>query len=233
MHNEVICSRFLEALRSLSHGSLLFAPASNLGERKAIYSFADFMKHHQAADSAEDMLNLTRARCIFVSGNPELGERFDEARHEILAQGAARDTLISELHGITADTTGSDLQSIEDMRGGRQDVERAARFLQLTHASETPDILVPDAISVFQTAGANGLISSEAAMRLAEAAKMWQNLRGISRLAMQDGPLNGTASPSVEEMIARSCGMDDYSELTETIHETASRAAADIVELTT
>ena len=233
MHNEVICSRYHEALHSLSHGSLLFESASNLEQGKTIYSLADFIKHYQTAGSTEEMLDLTRARCIFVSGDPEIGERFDEARHEILTQGTARDALISELHGITAGTAGSDLQSIEDMRGGRQDVERAARFLQLTHASETPDILAPDAISVFQTAGANGLISSEAAMRLAEAAKMWQNLRGISRLAMQDGPLNGTASPSVEEMIARSCGMDDYSELTEKIRETASRTAADIAELTT
>lgn len=232
MHNEVICSRFLEALHSLSHGSLLFAPISNLEERKTIYSFADFTKHYQAADSIEDMLNLAQARCLFVSGDPEIRERFAEARHKILTQGAARDALISELRETAAGTTEPGLQSIGDMRGGHRDVERAARFLQLVHAGEAPDILAPDTISVFQTAGANGLISPEAAMRLAEAAKMWQNLRGILRLAMQNELLTETASLNVKEMIARSCGTSDYNELTVAIRDAASHVADDIDELT-
>ena len=232
MHDEVICSRFLEVLHSLSQGSFLFSPTSDIGKGKAVYSFADFTEHHRAIGTTEEMLNLTRARCIFVSGNPEIGERFAEARHEILTQGAARDALISELRGAAADTAEPGLQSIDDMRGGRRAVERMARFLQLAHAGEVPDILTPDVVSVFQTASANGLISPEAAMRLTEAAKMWQNLRGILRLAMQDGSLTETIGPSVKEMIARSCGMGDYNELTAAIHETASRAADDINELT-
>lgn len=231
-HPETICARYLEALRSLSQGSLLFAPVPAREKRKDVYSLADFTKHYRAADSAEELLDLTRARCVFVSGNPETERRFAEARQEVLTQGAARETLISERMGSAADAAGSGPQSIEDMRGGHRDVERAARFLQLTHASEVPDILAPDAISVFQVAGANGLIPPDTAERLVAAATVWQNLRGISRLAMQSDLLTGTADPGVKEMIAQSCGMGDHSELIETIHETASRVAADIAELT-
>ena len=231
-HNEAISSRFLEALRSLSHGSLLFAPASGPGRGKAVYSLVDFTEHYQDSDSAGDLLSLARARCVFVSGNPEIGKRFADTRHEILARGAARNALISELRRVATDAPEPDLRSIDDMQGGHQDVERAARFLQLTHADGIPDILVPGAVSVFQTAGANGLISPGAATRLTEAAEMWQNLRGIFRWTLQNGFLPETMSLGAKETIARSCGMDDYDELIAAIPGTASRAAAEIDKLT-
>ncbi len=230
-HNEVMCRRFLEGLHSLSHGSLLFTPVSDRGTGQAVYSLADFVEHYRTACSSREMLSLTRARCIYESGDSGIGERFAEARREILSHATVRDALVRELRGAPEDTAEPGLLSIDGMRGGRRDVERVARFLQLTHADGVPDILAPAAVSVFQAAGANGLISAEAAMRLTEAGKMWQNLRGILRLVVEDGFLVETASPSIKSMISRSCEMDDYDELVTAIHETASRAAAGIDEV--
>ena len=231
MHNEVMCCRLLEALHSLSHGSLLFTPVSDTETGRAVYSLADFVEHYRTAYSSEEMLSLTRARCIYESGDSGIGKRFAEARREILGHATARDALIRKLREVSEDTTEPGLLSIDEMRGGRRDVERAARFLQLAHADGIPDILTPAAIPVFQTAGANGLISTEAAMRLTEAGKMWQNLRGILRLVMEDGFSVKTTNPNIKGMISRSCEMDDYDGLITEIHETASRAAADIDEL--
>ena len=125
-----------------------------------------------------------------------------------------------------------DLSSVDDMRGGYKDVERAARFLQLMHAGDLPEILAPDAVSIFRTAGERELTPSGAAERLVEASKMWQNLRGALRWLAEDGFDIETASLSTKAVIARSCGVEDFDALTAAIREMASRAAADIDALT-
>ncbi len=221
---ESLCRRFLEALRVLSRDNLLFA-VTRSHEDKPVRSLSDFVEHH--AGSAGELLDLTRARCIFTSGDSGIGRRFDEARREILAHGVARGVLIAELRETAGGATEPGLLSIDDMRGGLRDVERAARFLQLTH-TVAPDIPAPGAGSVFKAAGTRGLIPDHAAERLAEAAKTWRNLRGILRLVAGDGFAVETASPKVKAVIARSCGMDDFDALTAATRETASLAAADI-----
>lgn len=231
MHNEVISRRFNEVLCSLSQGSLLFAPVSDQGTGQTVYSFSDFVEHHRSGGSVEEMLSLTHARCIYESGDSRIGERFAEARQEILAHVAADDALMAKVRERVEGTVEPGQSSVDAIRGGRRDVERAAQFLQLTHAGDLPDILAPNAASVFHAAGKNGLISSEATMRLTQAAEMWQNLRGILQLAMEDDFPIETANPKTMDMIARSCGMDGYDALIAAVSETASRTAADIDEL--
>ena len=217
---EALCRRFLDALGALSHDNLLFAPVPRSREAKPVRSLSDLAEHH--AGSASELLDLTRARCIFTSGDPDICKRFDEARCEILAPGAE---LIAELREAAGGEAKPGLLSIDDMRGGLREVEFGARFLQLTH-TVAPDDPAPSASSVFKTAGSRGLIPVDAAVRLAEAAKMWRNLRGILRLVADDGFAVETAE--VKAVIARSCGTDEFDALTATIRETASRTAADI-----
>ena len=176
---------------------------------------------------------MTRARCVFTSGDPDIGRRFDEARRDVLANGAARDTLIAELRERAGGTPERGLLTIDDAHGGLRDVERAARFLQLTYAVDVPGDPAPSAGSVFKTAGSRGLISADVAERLVAAAKTWRNLRGILRLVADDGFAIETASPRVKAVIAQACGMEDFDALTATTRETASRAAADIDALAT
>ena len=231
MHSEVACGRFVEALHALSRGSLLFSSSLDGEKGKIIRSLDDFKEYHRTTGSAAELLELARARCIFEIGDSEVGSQFAEARQEILAQGVARDALIAELRGAAKDAAEPGLLSIDNMRGGRRDIERAARFLQLAHAEDTPGIVAPDAISIFRAAGAAELISADAAKHLVEAAEMWQNLRGILRFAVEDDHATDRTPPNVKAMIMRSCGMDEYDELTVAIRDTASRAAAEIDEL--
>ena len=44
-----------------------------------------------------------------------------------------------------------------------RDVERATRLLQLTFASDGPELLAPSAVAVLQAAGSRGLVSGDAA----------------------------------------------------------------------
>lgn len=228
-HSEAICRRFLDALRSLLKDNLLLAPTSSGGSEQTVYSLTDFKEHFRTVGSAEEMLDLIRMRCIFESGN--LGQRVAEVRREILSYDPAVQRMIARLREAGEDAAEPGLLSIDGMRGGWRDIERAARFLQLTHAGDTPDILAPNAISVFQVAGTSGFLSGESATQLSEAAKMWQNLKGILQLIVADGSAIEMATPRVKEMIADSCGIGDFDELLATIHETASQVAANVDEL--
>lgn len=225
-YGEALCRRFNEALGSLSHDNLLFAPVSRSRQEKSIRSLSDFVQRHRTTGSAGELLDLTRARCVFASGDSGIGERFDEARRDILAHGAARDALIAELREAAGAVTEPDLLSIDDPCGGLRDVERAARFLQLTQGVAS-DIPAPNASAVFQAAGERGLIPDAAVKRLAEAAKRSRNLQGILRLVAENNFAVETATPKVKAVIARACGTDDFETLIPAIRETTSRAVAD------
>ncbi len=227
-YNEALCYRFLEGLRAFSNDNLLFAPIPRDRARMAIRSLADFAEHFRS-DLDSRLQDLIRARCVFESGDSEIGVRFSEVRHEALTNGAARITLMDELRGAVGAGKGEPgLLSIEDMRGGLQDVERTAQFLQLAHADDVPDILDSGTASVFRTAGSRGWIPEDAAKRLADAAVMWRNLQGILQLVAADGFAVDKATTKVKAVIARSCGMHDFGALTDEICKTASRAATDI-----
>ena len=227
----VLCRSFREALRALSRGNLLFAPLPRDREDPAVRSLAEFAEHHRGAGSPGELRELTRARCIFAAGDPEIGKRFNQARREILAHGSARESLIAELRDASGDAAEPDALSIDVRRGGLRDIERAARLLQLSIAGDAPEVPGPDAVSVFQTARERGLVSDDAAERLAEAAKMWRNLRGALRLVGADDFAVETAAPKTRSAIARACGQSDFEALSAVLGETASRAADDVEAL--
>ena len=230
--HESLCRSFFEGLRELSRDNLLFAPIARDRQSEPVRSLDEFSEHHRSAGTPAELLALTRARCVFTSGDADLAERFARTRQELLVDGAARDELVEELRERAADAPAPGLRSIEDMRGGLRDIERAARFLQVVNATDASDTAAPSAASLFTAAGECGLMPHEAAERLAEAAVMWRKLRGIVRLVADDDLAVETAGPKVEAVIARACGSSDLDDLTATVTETATRAAADIDALT-
>ncbi len=229
---EAACGRFVEALRSLSRVNLLLAPVAKDEEERMVYSLAEFVERCRSATSAEDALELARTRLVFGARTSETGRRLAETRQEVLTHGAARDALLAEARERDGQVAESGSPSIRDMRGGGRDVERAARFLQLKHVDDVPDLLATDAILIFRVAGESGVVPADLAERLESAAKMWRNLRGILRLVKKDRASAEAATPEIKEVIARACGQDDFDDLTKAIRETASQAGADIDALT-
>ena len=227
-HYRGLCERFLDALRALSRDNLLLSPIPVGRAEREVRSLADFSEYHHGSGSAGELLELVRSRCVFTSGDAGLGKRFEDTRLEILANGAARGALLNELRQAGEDAPEAGLQSFENMRGGLRDVERAAAYLTVTHAATAPDVIAANTVSVFQSAGEGGLIPDDTAQRLAEAARMWRNLRGILRLLGEDDSVDDATYPMARTVIARSCGTDDFDALSAAIKVTAARAATDI-----
>ena len=223
-----LCRRIAEALEALSRDSLVFAPLVHGGSGIAACPMDDFASRFAVRGSGREMLDLTRARCVYTFGDAAIEQRFEETRRANLAHGRAGNELIAELRDKIGNRPQLDPASVDQERGGLAEVERAARLLQLTLLRDAPGAQALDAASVFQTAAQRALIPEDAAGRLTEAVTLWRNLLGIRRLIAEDGFDFESARPQVREVIARACGYDDFDALSEAIHETASRAAVDI-----
>ena len=226
-----LCWHFLDALRELSRDSLIFAPIPGRRKGRPVRSLAGFAEHYGTAAPAAELLELTRARCVFQHGAADMGQRFEAARREALGAGAARDTLIAELREAGNGAAEPGLSALEDMRGGAQHVERTARLLQLHLAGDAPDDPAPDAATVFQAAAAQGRIAEDAAADLADAATLWRSLRGALRLIAEGGDSVETLGSGARAVLAQSCGRDDFDALHAAVVETATRVAAAIAAL--
>ena len=224
---EALCRRFHRALRALSRGNLLLAPLprSGTGELLAVDALVE---QYRDPRSSRELLALARARCVFVSGDSETGPRVEQALCDALSEGSAREVLLAELHEAAVNTIEPDIASVAVMRGGLEDIERAALYLRLTFGTDAPEPLDRDVASAFRTAARHGFMADGAAERLAAAATLWRNLRGSLRLVAEDGFAVDSAPTKVKAVIARACGLDHFSALAGVVRDTASRAAADI-----
>ncbi len=227
-HYRTLCERFLDALRVLSRDNLLLSPMPVGSPVRTVRSLADFSQYHHGSGSTGELLELARSRCVFTAGDAGLGKRFEDTCQEILANGAARDALLNELRQAGEEAPEAGLQSFETMRGGLRDVERAAAYLIVTHAATAPELIAAGTVSVFQGAGEGELIPEDSAQRLAEAARMWRNLRGILRLLGEDDNVDEAIYPMARSAIAGSCGTENFDALNAAIKTTAARATTDI-----
>ncbi len=225
--------RFREALQALSRGNLLFASIQRTTEQRPVSSLADFSQRLKTAAPGGDVLDLIRARRVFACGDAEIGERFDAVRLDILSWRRARDAALAELDNSmpTRNVESEPLSPFSEAADGFRDIEMAARHLQLAHADATSAILAADSVSVFRIAGEHGVVSTDVAVRLAAAAELWRNLRGILRLVEDHGGSFDSASETQRAVVARACGADNIDALTASIRETANAAASDIREL--
>ena len=188
-------------------------------------SLTAFLDYPHDRAEAPELAALRRARVVWSEDG--LGERFEEAKRAVLAVPRPTGPLASGLVRVRGrpEEAGDDLWAIEHMAGGLRDVAAAADFLRLLHAAERPSVLDGDAPGVFEAARDLGSIGADAAADLAEAARLWRNLRGLVQLAA-DGELEGeTTGPALVGVIGRSGGRLVFEALGESVRDVAARAA--------
>ena len=219
--NERLCRRFRETLTDLARDSLLFSPIPP-GSKSLLALPLSELAERCGKPGPGEIPVLTRARCMFESDDSGTGRRFDGARREVLAECAANESLLAPPRVAPEDPAETGVAAYVRMRGGLDDVERAARFLQLTHAGAGLDDPAPTAAAVLGAAGDE---------RLAQAAALWRDLQGVTRLVGEEGFDVSTAGPKVQSLVAEACGHEDFHALEAAVAETASRAAARIETL--
>ncbi len=168
---------------------------------------------------------LTRARVVYAEGG--LGAAFDEVKRAVLTRPREDGALAAEIAGMRGrirDEHGSGgAWSIRDRRGGLMDAEFIAQFLQLSAAARRPEILAGDTISVFEAAGAHGVVDADTARELAEATRLWRNLQGILRLTVEGEVAGEEAMRSVRGVVGQAGGKLVFDALVESMDEAAAR----------
>ena len=216
--HERLCVRFRKALTDLARDSLLFSPVLSSSSSLVVLPLSELAEHSRNV-APGGIPALTRARCVFESGGSQLGRRFDLAQRQALAQCGATESLVDQLREPPEDPPEPGVSSYVRVRGGLDDVERAARFLQLTGSGAGLDDPAPTAAAVFHAAGAEPL---------AQAAAAWRDLQGITRLIGEEGFDVTAAGPKVKSVVANACGHEDLDALKSAVTETASRAGEQI-----
>ena len=213
---ERLCQRFRDALAGLAENSLLFSPFSRQSDGCPAVPLSSLVDDGGEL-GAGGLPDLTRARCAFESGDADVGARFAEARLAILANTTAQDALIASLRQPTSNRAEADPSSFKHMRGGLLDIERTARLVQLTQGQLAPQDTAPTAAAVLQEREP-----------LAQAAALWRDLQGVTRLIGEEGFDTAAAGPKVKALVANACGHEDFDALSSAVAETASRAATEM-----
>ena len=216
--NERLCRRFRKSLSALSRDSLLFSPVPPRSQAMSALPLSELAEHYGDL-SADGIPVFTRARCVLECGDSDIGGRFGEARGEALASCAADESLIARLRAPQETPAATGVSNYARMRGGLEDVERAARTLQVTNADAALDDPAPSAAAILDAAGAEDL---------AQAAALWRDLQSITRLVGDEKFDAAEARPRVRSLVANACGHEDFDALTAAVTDAASRAAARI-----
>ena len=186
-----LCRRLISAITAPTREGRLYdvdmrlRPSGNAGPIAcSLESFETYQ--HENAWTWEHQA-LTRARVVCADG--DLGESFERVRKAVLTRPRNGNDLANEVVSMrdrirqeNRDKEGT----VKHMPGGLLDTEFIAQYIELMHASRTPEILAGNTIRVFELAGELGLIDPEAAGELAETATLWRNLQGMSRLTVGD-----------------------------------------------
>jgi glutamate-ammonia-ligase adenylyltransferase len=129
---------------------------------------------------------LTRAR--FAAGDPEIGQRFETVRRQVLATPRDPQTLAAEVRAMRqkmhdGHPNRSDQFDLKHDEGGMVDIEFIVQFLVLAHAREQP-LLLDNAgnIALLNRAAAAGLIDATLAVRVADAYRRYRQLQHQLRL---------------------------------------------------
>lgn len=216
-----LSKRFHEAIKILTQDNLLFTPLSDDGKEPDIFTFEEFVSRNRAERSTRKLLDLTRARCIFTRNGSEFEQSFDEARRDILMSRSTYDSVAAELSAPTATTTESDLSVSLITKRKLEEIERVARYLQLKHISSMPEDLDScNAATIFKAINSMNLIPNAVTEQLIEATQMWQNLRGIKRLVLDESTDIENATSSVKKTVAQACKSTDYDTLIEKVQNT-------------
>ena len=227
-----LCRRLMAALTAeTAEGGLYridMRPRETGSSGPLACSLQAFLDYPHDRAEAPELAALRRARVVRSEGG--LGERFEEARRAALAAPRPAGPLAAGLAALRGRGTeaGGGLRAIEHRPGGLRDVAAAADFLRLLHAAERPAVLEGGAAEVFETARALGSIDAGAAEDLAEAARLWRNLRGLAQLAAEGGPSEDSMGPALAGVVGRTGGKLVFEALSRSVEEVSARAAGHV-----
>jgi glutamate-ammonia-ligase adenylyltransferase len=168
---------------------------------------------------------LTRARV--VSASPAFAVRIEDAIRAVLctprdAEAIAGD-VVEMRQAIAREKSEDSRWDLKYAAGGLIDIEFLAQYLQLVHASTTPEILDTSTSRVLDKAWRLGLLTAEHAEVLRPAVRFYHDLTQILRLCLPDVLDPATAAPGLASLLARAADVPDFATLDAFLTETQAK----------
>jgi glutamate-ammonia-ligase adenylyltransferase len=190
-----------------------------------IDSFASYQENE--AWTWEHMA-LTRAR--IVSASPAFSARIEQVIRGVLGSPRNAELIagdVAEMRQAIAREKGEDERwNLKYAAGGLIDIEFIAQYLQLVHATTTPEILDTSTVRVLDKAWRLGLLPTEHAEVLRPAVRLYQNLTQILRLCLPGNFDAKTAAPGLCSLLTRAADVPDFATLEAFLAETETKVRA-------
>ncbi len=234
--HEQLLQRFMVLVRDLSSDGLLYEamPPRALrldGELISAIPMQRLREYLEAPPDPVELRMLAHARVI--AAEHDLGADFSTLRQQVLARGTGLRPTVRDISELRRQATqridAANIWAVGTFRGGLGDLELAAEYLEI--AGGAPHSEPVGLRETFEEAAHRGLLETDAARDLIEAATLWQNLDGFFRMTC-GGAFNPAAiTVEQQQTIAELAGADSFEHLLRLIAETAVRTSVRIHEL--
>ncbi len=185
-------------------------PSGNKGP--VAVSLATFENYQAQEAWTWERLALTRARVI--AGPPALRAKVEAAIQVALARGGEREKILADVADmrllLEKERAAKTLWDLKEVPGGLFDVEFMVQGMQLLHGPADPKVLNVNTLAAIDALEGAGALPAKDAALLRAAAKLYQALTQVLRLAVEGEFEAADASPSLKTLIARAAGLPTF-----------------------
>jgi glutamate-ammonia-ligase adenylyltransferase len=189
---------------------------------------AGFVSYQEREAWTWEHMALTRARV--VSGAPEFAAKIEAAIRDVLCRKRDPRKIaadVAEMRAAIAKEKGeANPWELKYAAGGLIDIEFIAQYLQLTHATATPEILDTSTARTLEKAARLGMLKLEDAEVLRPAVRLFHDLTQILRLCLPTAFDPKTANAGVLTLLARAADLPDFPALAAHIADTEQKVRA-------
>jgi glutamate-ammonia-ligase adenylyltransferase len=224
-----LVQRLISALTAQTNYGVLYQVDMRLrpsGRAGPVATRIDSFANYQESEAwTWEHMALTRARV--VSASPAFHKRIETVIGNVLGTPRNAELIagdVAEMRQAIAREKGDrDRWNLKYAAGGLVDLEFIAQYLQLVHASTTPEILDTSTVRVLDKAWRLGLLATDQAEVLRPAARLYHNLTQILRLCLPGDFDPKTGAPELCALLARAADVPDFATLDAFITETETK----------
>jgi glutamate-ammonia-ligase adenylyltransferase len=235
-----LSQRILNALTVQTNDGALYEvdmrlrPSGNAGPIAcSLTAFAAYQ-----ADQAWTWEHMALCRARLIAGPPEIQGRGEAAIQGTLGRRRDPDKLLRDVADMRARVaTHRPPQGPWDfklVRGGLFDVDFVVQYLCLRHAATHPGILHADPLEALAGLAAADLIDRDRAARLARAYRLFTDLQGLMRLALDGSEAEfdeATAPEGLRRLLVKAAGVEHIDDLKRQVIRAAELAYEVYVEI--
>jgi glutamate-ammonia-ligase adenylyltransferase len=223
-----LTQRLISAFTTRTNHGVLYEIDMRLrpsGRSGPVATRLDSFAHYQDLEAwTWEHMALTRARV--VSASPAFRAKIEAVIKDVLTRPRQKRIIANDVlemrQAIAQEKGDADIWDLKYAAGGLIDIEFAAQYLQLVHASAQPSILDTSTLNVLDAAARIGVLQQPDADVLRPAMRLYQDLSQIVRLCVSGRFKPESAGADLLRLLARAADEPDFSALEARVKEAQS-----------